>query len=292
VENPSRVDLPVWGQARVRDYGCPVAFTVPAVHSSPRCGPGQESRPEVLARSAAFVRGVPWVTVRAAGLPVERPYAMPACQSVLPYRRMSLPLLLLVGSLLPLPAPGQFSGSGEGADWSAPVRRGYVPGDPAAYGREPGSWGEEPSFEYSTPDDVWGAAAGAASPPGAYPGGAGVVPGRRAAAGNVAPFPPDAASPDGGQQGSWTRPGNQGFRFRGDKGLPDGAWQDSANAPGYRFRPLTPMELDRSSGSDGWRPISGEDRHPGQAREAGPVGPDAYGYQSDTWFRKYYGERP
>lgn len=84
----------------------------------------------------------------------------------------------------------------------------------------------------------------------------------------------------------------EAFRFRGDKTLQQAPGVESSSAPGYRFRPLTPAEQERSEEQVGWRPL-GRDGHRSQAPARDVQSEDdAYGYHSDSWFRKYYGERP
>jgi hypothetical protein len=74
------------------------------------------------------------------------------------------------------------------------------------------------------------------------------------------------------------------YRFRGDKWSPPGAvpWQD-----GYHFRPLTEVERDRTGYEGGWRPLG-----PGSTGERAiedPFSPaEAFGYESDDWFRRFY----
>jgi hypothetical protein len=82
------------------------------------------------------------------------------------------------------------------------------------------------------------------------------------------------------------------FKFRGDKALQQAPGVESPLAPGYRFRPLTPAEQQRAEDVTGWRPL-GRDGHRSHApSQEVPREDDAYGYQSDSWFRKYYGDRP
>jgi hypothetical protein len=293
MEHLSRPNPVVWGQAQVLNYGGPVASTGQATQPSPRRSGGQGWWERLLSRLADPVGGSVAFAVRTGDSGAVLPCGNPACHVLPPTRRMHVPLLLLVGSLLPLPAPGQYSGSGEVANWPPTSGRSYVPGNPAPYGGDPGAGSGEPSFDYAMPpSEVWGAGSAQARPLVAYPGGSSAAPGRGAAAGYMAPLAPAVGLPDGGTRGPSTRFGTQGFRFRGDKVPPDGAWQDSVEAPGYQFRPLTPTELDRSSEIDGWRPMSGEKERPAPAREPGSTGQDAFGYRSDTWFRKYYGDRP
>jgi hypothetical protein len=83
----------------------------------------------------------------------------------------------------------------------------------------------------------------------------------------------------------------QGYRFRGDApgfgGWGAASWQD-----GYRFRPLTEQERQQRDDMTGWLP-RGLERGGDRPRRPGSFPADeAYGYQSDTWFRRYYGERP
>ena len=83
-----------------------------------------------------------------------------------------------------------------------------------------------------------------------------------------------------------------GYRFRGDDPAGFGRWGAAPYRNGYQFRPLTEQEQQRMSSAARWRmrkpSPSGERprrRDPLPAREA-------YGYQSDGWFNRYYGERP
>lgn len=88
-------------------------------------------------------------------------------------------------------------------------------------------------------------------------------------------------------QGPWSGQGQQGYRFRGDEAPGTSAWQESPYAPGYRFRPLTGEE-DRSGATDGWRPIGRSEGRPPEPQRPS----DAFGDRSDSWFGKYYGDRP
>jgi hypothetical protein len=84
------------------------------------------------------------------------------------------------------------------------------------------------------------------------------------------------------------------YRFRGDD-----RFGDSWGAPyreGWRFRPLTEQERDRARPNDPWRPVRpatrGEIPSVGRFGE-GPAGAqEAFGYEPDNWFHRYYGERP
>jgi hypothetical protein len=176
---------------------------------------------------------------------------------------MQLALLFLIGSLLSAQVPAGVPGPWAGG---APVASA-----PAA----PGSRTAEPSLDLSLPQ----------------PGPVGSANRGRGAG----PWHPDPDSPPGSQGvGSWGALGSpgEGFRFRGDKALQQVPGVESPHAPGYRFRPLTPAEQERSEDVSGWRPL-GRDGHRSQAPvQEGPSGNDAYGYQSDSWFRKYYGDRP
>jgi hypothetical protein len=55
---------------------------------------------------------------------------------------------------------------------------------------------------------------------------------------------------------------------------------------------VSPEELERSTGGDGWRPIRPDVRRAAEQGESAPPDADAFGYQPDSWFRRYYGERP
>ena len=219
------------------------------------------------------------------------------CRVVPAYRNIQLHLLLLVGLLMALPVPAQppavRTGTGGGGIYPAHE---YPQGDGGANGPYLGSRGDEPSFDYAwpNPDAGWGPNGAFALPPGNASN-------PRRDDSSFGSFP-DARSPapafpiDGphqvGHPGPWAGQGGEGFRFRGDKEVSEGRWRESPSAPGFRFRPLSPEERERSAGSDGWRPIRREDRGPAGHGEVEPRGAEAFGYQSDSWFRRYYGERP
>lgn len=85
------------------------------------------------------------------------------------------------------------------------------------------------------------------------------------------------------------------YRFRGDERFGDGRGAEP-HPGGWRFRPLTEQERDRARPGDPWRPVRREAR--GEMRGGRHAGerpqplPEAFGYEPDNWFRRYYGERP
>jgi hypothetical protein len=83
-----------------------------------------------------------------------------------------------------------------------------------------------------------------------------------------------------------------GYRFRGDDPAGFGRWGAAPHRNGYQFRPLTEKEQERMRPTARWRmrrpSPSGE-----RPRRRDPLPQrEAYGYQSDGWFNRYYGERP
>lgn len=82
----------------------------------------------------------------------------------------------------------------------------------------------------------------------------------------------------------------EGYRFRGDDSADFGRWGAQPFGNGYQFRPLTEQEQQRQGPGARWRT-----REPAPSGER-PRRPDpvpareAYGYQSDSWFDRYYGE--
>jgi hypothetical protein len=83
-----------------------------------------------------------------------------------------------------------------------------------------------------------------------------------------------------------------GYRFRGDDPAGFGRWGAAAYRNGYQFRPLTEQEQQRMSSAAQWRM---RNPSPSGERPRGldlPPAREAYGYQSDGWFNRYYGERP
>jgi hypothetical protein len=99
------------------------------------------------------------------------------------------------------------------------------------------------------------------------------------------------------QVDAYAPPDRPMYRFRQPDGLAGGAGGAGGSEVwhrGFRFRPLTEQERERATVAPGWRPSS-----PGYRREA-PVSPargaapppdEAFGYQPDSWFQRYYGER-
>jgi hypothetical protein len=205
------------------------------------------------------------------------------------------PLAVVMSALVLLVVPGL--GQADGYPWQTPG--GHVAGPGYSPPRVTGSdWSNQrpdaaqPSFDYVLPHPDAVRASGVPTSP---PGGASFapsdgIPGYWEYPGNQ-PVPPLAAPPGSrgrhAAPGPWTGQGPQGYRFRGDAAVSDGLWQELPNAPGFRFRPLSPDELEHTGGTEGWRPLGRDDRRPAE-----PVGPGAYGYGSDSWFGKYYGDRP
>jgi hypothetical protein len=220
------------------------------------------------------------------------------CRNAGARRTIHLSLLLLVGFLLPSPASvAQPSAVRPGQDRSNYPAYGYPRGDGGAHGAYSQSRGDEPSFEYAMPssDGAWEAGRAMVPTPG-YTGYASPdAPGYGGFPGAGPPLPvfsDGGGSQQGGHPGAGVAQGGEGFRFRGDKAVSEGQWRESPSAPGYRFRPMNPEELGRSAGGDGWRPIKRDDRRAAEPEVPAPPGADAFGYQQDSWFRRYYGERP
>lgn len=84
----------------------------------------------------------------------------------------------------------------------------------------------------------------------------------------------------------------RGYRFRGDGPAGEDAWRASRRRDGYRFRPLTEQELEQRDSVSGWRPRELERSGERPARRDPPPVEEAYGYESDNWFRRYYRQRP
>lgn len=219
------------------------------------------------------------------------------CRTAVGHRHRYLPLLILAAFWLPVLAAAQPPGAGVGTDLDAYPAYDYPHGDGGGVGAYPRSRGDEPSFDYPLPSPGGGFDPERAPVPrSAYPGYSGPYPsGNRSFPGPGSSFPASSAGRDSygaGYPESGAGQGGEGFRFRGDKQVSDGRWRESPSAPGYRFRPMSPEELERSTGGDGWRPITRDDRRAADRGDMGPADAGAVGYQSDSWFRKYYGERP
>lgn len=84
----------------------------------------------------------------------------------------------------------------------------------------------------------------------------------------------------------------RGYRFRGDSPDGDGSGIASDWRGGYRFRPLSEPERKRLGAVRGWRPRERERSGNPPGRPAPLPIDEAYGYESDNWFRRYYRERP
>lgn len=84
------------------------------------------------------------------------------------------------------------------------------------------------------------------------------------------------------------------YRFRGDDRLGNGV-RGGAEVGGWQFRPLTEQERSRTQSSDQWRPARAVPRPQARPRsdnhELAPRN-EAFGYEPDNWFRRYYGDRP
>jgi hypothetical protein len=208
-------------------------------------------------------------------------------------RSRSLQLLILVGLWLPLLVAAQSTGAGAGTDRGTYPAYGYPQGDGIGFGAYPGTRAGEPSFDYPLPGPRGGLDRDPAPVLPAYPGSD--TPGDWSFPSPGSSFPGFSVgrdSPAVERPKSGVGMGGEGFRFRGDKQVSDGRWRESPSTPGYRFRPMSPDELERSAGGDGWRPIRRDDRRAAERDEVGPADADAFGYQSDSWFRRYYGDRP
>jgi len=207
---------------------------------------------------------------------------------------MQLPLLLLIGSLVSQPAPAQWPAARSVADHPAGgPRQGTLPGYGGTFTEYPGTQDQGPSFDYvlPRPETNWALDGVQAVPPGQrrYPSPGDPDYGAPPEQGATA-WPKPGTGPSG--PGVWTGQGGEGFRFRGDKESKEGAWVDSKIAPGFKFRPLAPAEMERSSAGDGWRPLGRDDKRPPEPPGLPSDRNDALGYEADSWFRKYYGDRP
>jgi len=87
------------------------------------------------------------------------------------------------------------------------------------------------------------------------------------------------------------------YRFRGDQYIGGETWSGESWEGAYRFRPLTEQERKRLRRDPAWRP-SGFSYVPPDLRsgwsetEGNDPRGETYGYQPDSWFQRYYGERP
>jgi hypothetical protein len=143
--------------------------------------------------------------------------------------------------------------------------------------------GRAPSPSGTRPGDL------GAAPPLTLPPGSSKQDGAAGSARAPVPWNPDPATTSGALG---TGAPGEAFRFRGDKTLQQAPGVEAPSAPGYRFRPLTPAEQERAEELVGWRPLGREGHRAQVPAQETPQQDDAYGYQSDSWFRKYYGDRP
>lgn len=225
---------------------------------------------------------------------------------------MKLPFLLIffvLPSLTMIAAPA-LTRSGEGYGGYPPAIGGYG-GEPSPYDGYPTAYGA-PETDFRDSRDVRGRAQGwipdhyQAPLPEQYPdpaltGAHGDYPGPR----DRSPYQlfgsGDTRVPGvwGGSPlaepvmpGGLPRSALRGYRFRGDEDDENGNRGSAPWGGGFRFRPLTEKERARRQQETGWRPLDpartgGRPRRPSRFPEE-----EAYGYQSDDWFRRYYGDRP
>lgn len=207
-----------------------------------------------------------------------------------PRRRGHVALLVMVLLSSP-PSLAQFDGQPWGA---AEAADGGLFWD-RSFGTQEAPGKDDPSFDYPLPTQDAGRGRGGSTwpPPGynSYPG-----PTTSGQGGfQVGVEPPSYVRDRGSATGRpddrdlWSGQRQQGYRFRGDEAPGDSAWEESPDAPGYRFRPLTRAEQERASNTDGWRPL---ERDKGRPVERPTAPPDAFGGRSGSWFSKYYGDRP
>jgi hypothetical protein len=265
-------------------------------HWQPALGP-RPSEVRWLARARTPSRVAAAVSPDTLGLRQTTFHATIARRSVHACWALQLFVLLVLRLLLPAPALAQPAPVGGGPDPGIHPAYGYPPMNSGAYGAYPSASGNEPRFDYvvPSPQGSWDPGRPPAQLPGNtgyastdipdYAGFPGSDPSLPVFSGSVGPY-------SGAHVGAGERQGNEGFRFRGDKAVSDAPWHESPSVPGYRFRPVSPEELARSAGSDGWRPIRPDDGRAAERDQPARPGGDAFGYQSDSWFRRYYGERP
>lgn len=92
----------------------------------------------------------------------------------------------------------------------------------------------------------------------------------------------------------WERPPavTDGYRFRGDDPAGFGRWGAAPYRNGYQFRPLTEQEQQRMRSAARWQTRKPSPSGERPRRPNPPPAREAYGYRSDGWFNRYYGERP
>lgn len=261
-----------------------------------RLRPGAWPRSRTLAAPRDFT----WPGIDAVTAPHLRDCDRHLCRAWVPCRtvrdrpRRHAHLWLLVGCLVPLLAIAQAYRVPVEVDLGAPAY-GYPRGDWEGRGVDHGSRRGEPSFDYAGPSDEAGWNAVGVAPRSGYapyPGSDEPNDGDADGAGRRSPAYTGGGPRHEVQGGDRMGQGTEGFRFRGDKAVAEGRWRELPHAPGFRFRPLTPEELQRSTVGDGWRPIGRDDRRGAQGGEIRQRDEDTFGYQPDSWFGKYYGERP
>jgi hypothetical protein len=181
-----------------------------------------------------------------------------------------------------------------------PYAGGYDPSYPTERQEARGGRQREPRPWVQVPDPIARPGYDAGPMPGAYRDDGGYRSGPGLYEQFAMPYgSPSSAWPSAVREPTLSRPPlpperRQGYRFRGDERYGADAWGGDFRQGDYRFRPLTDQELDRQRGDlSPWRAPAAYAAPP--RRPEVPVGvPDeeAYGYQPDSWFRRYYGERP
>lgn len=107
------------------------------------------------------------------------------------------------------------------------------------------------------------------------------------------PRPGPGDSPWLGRQeaGSLLRDDVGRYRFRGDEQFGADPRIGDLRHGGYRFRPLTEQERGRTAERPGWRPTERTNAPPKPALSRRSIPErEAYGYQPDGWFERYFGE--
>jgi hypothetical protein len=224
---------------------------------------------------------------------------------------MKIPFLLSICVLpsLALTAVPALCRQGEWYPDYSPATGGYG-GDTLPYGARPPLYGA-PSIDHGAPPfDRDGGPEGVPGPdrppPARYSDPARTAGDRHyAIPPETAPDPlvgtgaPDSLLPwNGGDSAAAYTPGGlprsalRGYRFRGDDST---AYGNRGPAPwqnGFRFRPLTAQEQARRQSETGWRPLDPPRSRGRPPRSRGFPEEEAYGFQSDDWFRRNYGDNP
>lgn len=164
----------------------------------------------------------------------------------------------------------------------------YLPGDLPEWVPDP--YGSAP---YPGADPTFGVEPIPGGRYGAYPSPHGQAPSRmdQGWKPDIGSVPGDAYPQQFRMRGGLPPAAAPAYRFRGDRPTGFRAWGAPPQGYGYQYRPLTEQERQRRGDETRWRPWE-QARSPDAPPHPDPLpAREAYGYESENWFNRYFGER-